>query len=149
MTVSQRDNCSLGCAGLAEGTNANTFKTSNIVHYVINGRCYVKAATDNLAFSAGHTAQIAKQICAYFVLIDTAGTVTTQQSTIKSNSQAQGYLAGAWEWPHVANKAVLGAIVVDAQNAATFTAAATDLGAADVVDTYHNVADNYGTPVTY
>jgi hypothetical protein len=149
MTSSTRDSVSLGSAGLAEGTNANTFKTSNIVHYVINGRAYVKAATDNLAFSAGHTALAAKQTCAFFVLIDTAGTVTTQQSTIKSNTQASGYLAGAWEWPHVTNKACLGAIVVDAQNAATFTPNSTDLSATDVVDTFHNVALNYSAPITY
>lgn len=140
-------NCmSLGCAGLAEGTNANTFKTSNILHYLINGRAYVKAATDNIAFSAG-TALAAKQLCAFFVLIDAAGTVTTQQSAILPNSQAASYVARAIEWPHVADKAVIGAIVVDAQNAATFTPASTDLGAADIVDTYHNAAMDYGTAI--
>ena len=54
-------NYSLGAAGLAEGTNANTFKTTNPVAYCIGGRSYYKAATDNLAFTSGHTALAAKQ----------------------------------------------------------------------------------------
>jgi hypothetical protein len=149
-----RNSRALGCAGLAEGTNANTFKTSNILHYDINGRCYVKAATDNLAFSSGHTALAAKQICAFFVWLDASGNVTTTQSAIVANSQAAGYVKGAFEWPSevadsATQKVCVGAIVVDAQNAATFTPNSTDLGATDVVDTYHNVAGNYGVPITY
>lgn len=140
---------SLGAAGLAEGTNANTFKTSNILHYCIGGRAYSKAATDNLAFSSGHTALAAKQKCAFFVWLDTSGNVTTTQSTIVNNSQSASYVAGAWEWPKSATKVCIGAVVVDAQNSATFTPNSTDLGATDVVDTYHNVADDYGVPITY
>lgn len=140
---------SLGCAGLGEGTNANTFRTTNIVHYTIAGRSYVKAATDNLAFSAVGTALAAKQMCAFFVLIDAAGTVTTQQSTIVPSPDAQSYMAGCWEWPQVKDKAVLGAIVIRTNNSATFTANTTDFGATDVIDTFHNVADVLNTPVTY
>lgn len=142
-------NYSLGSAGLAEGTNANTFKTSNILHYCIGGRAYVKAATDNLAFSSGHTALAAKQKCAFFVWLDAAGNVTTTQSSIVPNAQAQGYVPGAWEWPKQATRACIGAIIIDAQNAATFTANSTDFGATDVVDTFANVADDYGVPITY
>lgn len=144
-----RTSHSLGCAGLAEGTNANTFQIGNAVEFAINGRTYRKAATDNIAFSSGHTALTAKQICAFFVFLDTAGAVSTVQSTIANNSQAQSYVAGAWEWPQVANKACIGAIVVDAQNSATFTPNSTDLGATDVVDTYHNAGLDYGVPITY
>jgi hypothetical protein len=144
-----RDSSSLGCAGLAEGTNANTYKTSNILHYQSGGRTFVKAATDNVAFSAGHTALAAKQTCCFFVFIDTSGNLTTVQSAIVPNSQSQGYQKGAWEAPMVAGKACIGAIIVDAQNAATFTPGSTDLGATDVVDTYVNFGDDYGVPVTY
>lgn len=144
-----RENHAMGCAGLAEGTNANTFKTSNNLHYNINGRSYFKAATDNLAFSSGHTALAAKQTCAFFVWLDTSGNVTTTQSAIVSNSQAVGYQKGAWEWPQQDSKACIGAIIVDCQNAATFTPNSTDLGATDVVDTYANVSDDFGVAVTY
>lgn len=142
-------NYSLGCAGLAEGTNANTFKTSNILHYVIGGRSYVKAATDNLAFSSGHTALAAKQMCAFYVWLDSSGNVTTTQSAIVNNRQSASYVAGAWEWPKQATRVCIGAMVIDAQNSATFTPNSVDLSATDVVDTYHNAADDYGVPITY
>jgi hypothetical protein len=147
---SKRDNMSLGCAGLLEGTGANTFKITNTVNVLIAGRSYQKPATDSLPFTAGHTSLAAKQTCAFFVHIDTALAVTTTQSAIVSNSQAQGYVKGAWEWPaEVAGKACIGAIVVDCQNAAVFVPNTTDLGATDVVDTYHNVAHDYGVPIGY
>lgn len=149
MQSGYRDSVSLGAAGLAEGTNANTFKTSNILHFLIGGRAYVKAATDNLPFSAGHTSLAAKQTCAFFVFLDSAGAVTTVQSTVVANSQANGYQKGAWEWPMVTSKACIGAIIVDAQNAAVFVPNTTDLGATDVVDTYANAALDYGVPITY
>ena len=138
---------SLGAAGLAEGTNANTFKTSNALHYAINGRAKLKAATDNLAFSAGHTSLAAKQVCAFFVLLDASGNVTTQQSTIYPNNQSQDYVARAIEWPNPIDKAVIGAIVVDCRNAAVFVPNTTDLGAADVTEAYYDVADDYGVPI--
>jgi hypothetical protein len=139
---------SLGAAGLAEGTNANTFKTSNALPYAIDGRSYLKAATDNLAFSNGHTSLAAKEVCVFFVLVDSAGTVTTQQSAVYPGSQSQNYVARAIEWPSVADKAVIGAIKVETQGAAVFVPNTTDLGAADVVDTHINVADDYGVPIT-
>lgn len=142
-----------GCAGLAEGTNANTFKITNAFAAEIEGRTYQKAATDNLAFSAGHTSLAAKQICAFYVWMDTALAITTTQSAVASNSQAVGYQKGAFEWPSEVptgtHKVCIGAIVVDAQNAAVFVPNTTDLGAADVVDTYHNVGGDYGVPITY
>lgn len=145
----QDPNYCLGSAGLAEGTNANTFQIANITHYCIGGRAYRKAVTDNIAFSAGHTALSTNQMCAFFVWLDTSGNVTTTQSTIKTASTGSGYVAGAWEWPKNSSKTCIGAIVVRTQNAATFTAGSTDLGATDVIDTFHNVADDYGVPITY
>lgn len=143
-----RENACLSAAGLAEGTNANTFKTTYAISYNIGGRTYYKAATDNLAFSAG-TALAAKQVCVFFVMIDSAGTVTTEQSTIYANATAaSGYKKVAFEWPNPATKACIGAIRVVTNNAATFTPTSTDLGATDVVDTFFDVALDYGNPVT-
>lgn len=147
--ITNRDNFCAGFAALAEGTNANTFKTTAAISYSIAGRGYTKAATDNLPFSSGHTSLAAQQKCAFFVMLDAAGAVTTEQSTVVPNSQAVGYKAGAWDWPLSATKACIGAIVVDAQNAAVFVPNTTDLGAADVVDTYVNVVLDYSMPVGY
>ena len=47
---------SLTAAGLAEGTNAATFKTVNTLTFTSNGVFKSKSATDNLTFSSGHTA---------------------------------------------------------------------------------------------
>lgn len=149
MTHPFRDNVCLDCAVLAEGTNANTFKTTGAVSYVIGGRVYTKAATDNLAFSSGHTALAAKQTCAFFVWLDTSGNVTTTQSSIVPNSQGSGYAAGAWDWPNDSSKCCIGAIVISTNNSATFTPNSTDFAATDVVDTFHNVALSYGAPVQY
>lgn len=141
-----RDNLCLSAAGVAEGTNANTFKTSNAISYTIAGRAYYKAATDNLAFSAG-TALGASKVCAFFVLIDAAGTVTTEQSDIVSPSPT-GDVARALEIPNPTDKAVVGAIIVQTGSSAAFTPASTDLSAAGVTDTYVNFAGDYGKPIT-
>lgn len=152
MNSFHRNSVSLGCAGLAEGTTtANTFGHANAFDVQIEGRTFRKAAAaDNLAFSAGHTALAVLQMCAFFVWVDTAGAVTTTQSAIVPGTTAAGYAKGAWEWPgELAGKVCIGAIVVETRSAATFTPNSTDLGAANVIDTYHNVGLDYGKPITY
>lgn len=145
----KRDSYALGHPSLAEDdVNANKFETNKAVDYVINGRCYTKAATANLGFSAG-TALAAKQTCAFFVMLDSAGNVTTTQSAIVPSSAGTSYRAGAWDWPDEANKACIGAIVIRTDNAATFTPGTTDLGAADVVDTYVIPGPDYSLPIAY
>jgi hypothetical protein len=143
---------SLGSAGLAEGTNANTFKTSNILHYAIGGRAYVKAATDNIAFAAHSSSALAAlaalKTAMFFFFIDSAGTITVVQGTTYPATGQQDYVSRAIEWPELANNACIGAMKIQTNNAATFTAGSTDLGATDVVDTFYNVADDYGVPVT-
>ena len=72
---------SLTAAGLAEGTNANTFKTTNTLTFTNNGVFKSKAATDNLAFSTG-TALAASQACLFAVWVSSGGTITTTQGPI-------------------------------------------------------------------
>ena len=69
-------------AGLAAGTNAGTFKTQNTLAYTNNGVFKSKAATDNLAFSSGHTALGNSQACLFGVWINASGTVSTSQGPI-------------------------------------------------------------------
>lgn len=146
----KRDSYSLGHPSLAEDdVNANKFEINKAVDYVINGRCYTKAATANLGFSNGHTALAAKQTCAFFVMLDTSGNVTTTQSAIVPSTAGTSYRPGAWEWPDESGKACIGAIVVRTDNAATFTPNTTDLGATDVVDTYVIPGPDYSLPIAY
>lgn len=131
--------CSLGAAGLAEGTNANTFQIANAVPFVIKGRSYLKAATDNIAFSAGHTALAASQTCIFAVCINAAGTVSTVQSEIVANADLG--VTKAIQCPDIPdNLACLGHIQVSTNASGAFTPASTDLGAANVFDAYVNYA---------
>lgn len=69
----------LGCAVLAEGTNAATIKTTAAVDFMINQLTYTKAATDNIAVTAC-AVQADLTTCMYLISIDSAGTVTTTKA---------------------------------------------------------------------
>ena len=124
----------LSRAGLAEGTNANTFQIAAPngagVDFCIDGIVYHKADADNIAFAAasGHTPQVHAdgQTRVYLIQINAAGTVTYKQ----------GSSAGECPLPDASNCA-LGAIKVVSAGAA-FTPGSTDLGAGTVTDTYFN-----------
>lgn len=153
MTTSFRDNFCLSAAGILEGTGANTFQIAALTHYGIGGRAYSKAITDNIAMAAftGTTfvALAANQVCALFIMINAAGTVTVLQSAVKTASTGAGYVPGAFEWPGDLDLfACIGAILVRT-GATTFTPAATDLSAASITATYHNVALDYSKPIAY
>lgn len=138
-----RDNYAATCALVDEGTNANTIKTTQPCSYSINGFGYFKAATDNVAFTAGHTALGNSQRCAFFICLDAAGNFSTIQGDIVTPSPA-GDQRRAAEVPNPTDRAVIGALVVTTGAAATFTAGATDLSAAGVTFTKYNFVGDYG-----
>jgi hypothetical protein len=130
-------NVSLTAAGLAEGTNSATFKTSNTLTFTINGVFKSKSATDNLTFSSGHTALAASQACLFGVWIDGSGNVSTSQGPIVASGDpcpVPGLPAGSVESDPVA---LVGLIKVTT-GATTFTPGTTDLGAANVTDAYYD-----------
>lgn len=154
--ITRSDNFCLSAAGLIEATTtAGAIRIANAVHYVINGRAFIKAAVDDLVMVAHtgtvFTALAAKQTCALFVMLNTAGTVTIIQSAIVANSTGTSYVPGAFEWPSDRDGFVcIGAVVPSTLNAATFTPGTTDLSAsADVTEAYVNVALDYGRPISY
>lgn len=123
-------NMCLGKALLAEGTNANTFKTTNAINFAIDGVVYAKSATDNIAFATGGDAfvqQAAGETRYYLFQIDSAGTITV----------IQGENGGEIPQP-AASRCAIGAMKIVTNNAATFTPGSTDLGATDVVDTFYD-----------
>jgi len=137
--LSANGNFNLGNAQLAEGTNANTIKTTAATDYVINGLVYTKAATDNIAVTAC-AVQADLTTCLYLVTIIADGTVTTTKGTEQLTGSGKDLL-----WPAIpANSAVLGAFKV-VNSGGTFTAGSTDLGAGTVTDTYYN----FFTPPTW
>lgn len=121
-------NMSMGCAGLAEGTNANTIKTANIVHYRIGGQAYVKAATDNIAMTAC-SAQGADTTCYYLITINAAGTVKITKGTDGSTTLPACPDA----------EAPIGIMKIALASGATFTSGTTDLGASNVTETWANI----------
>lgn len=149
MQTNYRDSYATTFAGVDEGTSANTFKTTYAVSYNVEGVGCYKAATDNLTFSAGHTALGNSQRCAFFIALDAPGNVTTVQSTIVTPSPSGDQRAAA-EIPDLAaigstaGRCVIGALVVTTSASATFTPNSTDLSAAGITFTKYNFVGDYG-----
>ena len=130
---------SLTAVGLAEGTNANTFKTVNTLTYTSNGIFKSKAATDNLAFTAG-TALGNSQACLFAVWITSGGTVSTTQGPIVAAGDpcpVPGQVT--------AGTTLVGLIKVTTSSAATFTAGSTDLSASGITAAYSDCMDMPGS----
>ncbi len=111
MTISSRDNFTTTSGALAAGTNAGTFQITQPVNFTVNGWGFQRAALNNIAFSAGHAAQLAGQRAAYFVLVDAAGAITTIQSQIVAPGTPTDRQFAA-EVPNPADRTVIGAIVL-------------------------------------
>lgn len=151
-----RDNVSLGCAGLAvAGTATNSqFKTANALAFGIGGLSYLKAATDNIAFTAdtgtSFTNLAASQQSCFFFMIDTAGAITVRQHSVQPAAAAAGYRAGGWDWPGDRDgKACIGAVRISCNASGAFTPGTTALNAANQTATYYNVAGDLGVPVPF
>ncbi len=132
----------LSKAGLAEGTNVATFKTAAPngagIDYCIDGLLYHKADGDNIAMNALAT-QAALTTCLYLVQINSAGNFTLKKGDEVLNADlSAGNAVLHWPLPDASNAAV-SYIKIALANAATFTCGTTDLGAADVTDTYYDV----------
>jgi hypothetical protein len=123
---------SLTAAGLAEGTNAATFKTANTLTFTSNGVFKSKSATDNLTFTAGATVVPQNSACLFGVWINGSGTVSTSQGPIVTSGDPCP-VPGA----PAADLTLVGLIKVTT-GATTFTAGTTDLGAANVTDVYYD-----------
>jgi len=130
---------SLTAAGLAEGTNANTFKTANTLTFTNNGVFKSKAATDNLTFSTG-TALAASQACLFAVWISSGGTVTTTQGPIVAAGDPCPVPTAA-----ASNLTLVGLIKVTTSSAVTFTPGSTDLSATGITGAYYDCMDMPGS----
>lgn len=124
---------SLTAAGLAEGTNANTYKTTATLAYTINGVFKSKGATDNIAMTSTAGAVPPSSAALYAVWIDTSGNLSNTRGPV---------VAAADPCPvptqTTNNVALVGLIKVVTDASTTFTPGSTDLGAAGVTDTYYD-----------
>ncbi len=160
----KRDNLSLGCAGLGAGSNAGTFKTTNGFSYQIDGLCYFKGPTDNIAFTPmTRTPAItapalgASAITVLFVSVDKAGNFfyeppphVGQYGQGLIGKTGAGYTGGAVEWPQeTKGMAVIGGIKIETNGSGAFTAGTTGLGAANQTVTFYNVGADYGVALPF
>lgn len=130
--LSGNGNINLSNGVLAEGTNANTMKTTAAIDFAIDGVLYSKAATDNIALTAC-AAQADLTSCMYVILVKSDASVVTRKGTEQKTGSGLPMF-----WPAIpSDEVVIGAIKV-ANSGGTFTAGSVDLGAATVTDTYYN-----------
>lgn len=122
---------SLTAAGLAEGTNANTYKTTNTLAYTINGVFKSKSATDNVAFTSGIGTVPPSSAALYAVWIDTSGNLSNTRGPVVDAADPCPVPTQT-----TANVALVGLIKVVTSSAATFTPGSTDLSATGVTDTF-------------
>jgi hypothetical protein len=130
---------SLTAAGLAEGTNSATFKTTNTLAFTNNGVFKSKGATDNLVFITG-TALAASQACLFAVWIDGSGAVTTTQGPIVAAGDPCPVPSQT-----TANVTLVGLIKVTTSSAVTFTPGTTDLSASGITDAFFDCMDMPGS----
>ena len=124
---------SLTSAGLAEGTNANTYKTTNTLTFTINGVFKSKAGTDNVAMTSGIGTVPPSSAALYAVWIDTDGTFSNTRGPVVASGDPCPVPTQT-----TANVALVGLIKVVTDESTTFTPGSTDLGNAGVTDTYFN-----------
>lgn len=142
-------NRAFSAAGLAEGTNANTIKTTATCAYTIDGIFYSKGATDNIALAAPDAGPAfyqlpANSVCYLLIALDSSGNV----KCIQGKYDGQEYRDPTTGLPQVGDGGIpdcpsdlcpIGLIKVTT-GATTFTPGSTDLGAANVTDAYYDLA---------
>lgn len=141
-------NRALSDAGSAEGTNANTYKTTATLNFIIKGQFYTKAATDNVAFSAATGAQALKAIpdgktCYFLLLIDKDGNQKVAQG-LNSGEAAVGGREAPGTIPKVPKTTVeyccYGILKVVNSTGSEWIPGTDDLGEASLTDTFYDVA---------
>lgn len=132
---------------VGEGTNSATLLTTAAVDFLIDGRLYEKAITDNIAITAC-AQQATLTTCLYLVTIDTAGTVTTTKGReILTADLTAGN--DVLEWPACpSGECPIGAFRIVAASGYTYTAGTTDNGATGITDTYYEVCAVPAEPMT-
>jgi hypothetical protein len=127
-------------AGLVIGTTTGTFKIASAIDFTNNGVFKTKAITDNIPFSAGHTALAIGQNCLFAVWISATGAVTTTQGPIGTGTDPCPVPT------QVANNVTLVGLIKVSLCTAVFTPGTTALGTGNTA-TYFDCARMPGTAV--
>jgi hypothetical protein len=104
--------------------------------FAVDGIAYTKAADTDFPFTAGHTSLAAGESCIFLLQTTTGGTISTKQSNIADNDSGELLV-----WPEADDgQCAFAALKVRCNSTAVFVPNTTDLGAANVVDTFYNFA---------
>jgi hypothetical protein len=156
----------LNSGGLAEGTNANTIQIATAINYVIDGRFYNKAITDNIAISysgpsvyqaasggvggmnGGFTGGTNGSTRLYLICLSTAGAVSIVPGAIVDSAElAAGRVA--LQFPDAPlDVCPIGALRVALTAGTTYTPGSVDLSAAGITDAFINLATVPANPLT-
>jgi hypothetical protein len=166
LSLSSGFTAGLSSGAWAEGTNANTIQNAAAVTYVIDGRFYSKAITDNIAISysgpsvyqaaaggiqnvnGGFTGGVNGSTRLYLICLDTSGAVSIVPGQIVDSAElAAGRVA--LMYPDAPNGVCpVAALRIALTAGVTFTPGSTDLGAANVTDTFYNLSTVPANPLT-
>ena len=166
LSLSSGFTAGLSSGAWAEGTNANTIKSTATVTFVIDGRFYSKSATDNIAISyagpsvyqaaaggvqsvnGGFTGGANGSTRLYLVCLDTSGNVSIVPGQIVDSAElAAGRIA--LMFPDAPNGVCpVAAMRVALTAGTTFTPGSTDLAAAGVTGSFINLASVPANPLT-
>jgi hypothetical protein len=124
---------SFTAAGLAEGTNANTYKTVNTLTYTSDGVLKSKGATDNIAMTSTAGTVPPSSAALYAVWIDSAGTFSNSRGPVVTSGDPCPMPTAPAN-----NLTLVGLIKVTTNSSTTFTPGSTDLGNAGVTDLYYD-----------
>ena len=166
LSLTQGLTIALNSGALAEGTNANTIKTTADVAYVIDGKFYSKSTTDNIAISysgasvyqaaaggvqainGGFTGATGGSTRIYLLCLSTAGAVSIVPGPIVNTTElTAGRVALPFPDAPI-GVCPFGALRVALTAGTTFTPGSTDLSASGVTGTFYNLADVPATPLT-
>lgn len=124
---------SLTAAGVAEGTNANTWKTTNTLTFTSNGVFKSKVATNNVAFTSGIGTVPPSSAALYACWIDADGNFSNSRGPVV----AAGDPCPVPSAP-ASGLTLVGLIKVTTNGSTTFTPGSTDLSNAGVTDAYYD-----------
>ena len=127
-----------GLGAVITGCVAGDFVQNNVINYTIDGQWNQLAASNNRAFTAGHTALVNNQTCVFAVWVSANNVFSTTQGKIVTSTDALS-TGGKTVVPFpdvISNAALIGLIKVKAGVACTFTPGTTNLNATNVTTTY-------------
>ena len=149
----------LNSGALAIGSTTSQISTGAIGHFVINGRAYRKAITDNIAISytgpsvygaatnGSFTGATGGSTRLYGLYMDTAGAVSLEPGPIANTAELSAGTA-ALHFPGAKRGLTCFGVMRIAVTAnTTFIPGTTALGAAGVTTTYINMASHPGGPI--